>query len=44
MNMMIVDGYSARIEYDAERDDFRGEILGLSGSAEFYGRSPGNPP
>jgi len=40
MNMMIVDGYSARIEYDSERDDFRGEILGLSGSAEFYGRSP----
>lgn len=40
MNIMIVDGYSARIEYDAERDDFRGEILGLNGSAEFYGRSP----
>lgn len=40
MNVMTVDGYSARIEYDAERDDFRGEILGLSGSAEFYGRSP----
>lgn len=40
MNVMNVDGYSARIEYDAERDDFRGEILGLNGSAEFYGRSP----
>jgi len=40
MNVMTVDGYSARLEYDAERDDFRGEILGLNGSAEFYGRSP----
>ena len=40
MNLMTVDGYSARIEYDPEIDIFRGEILGLSGGADFYGRTP----
>ena len=40
MNMMTVDGYQAKIEYDAELDMFRGEILGLSGGADFYGRNP----
>ena len=40
MNIMSVDGYQARIEYDAELDMFRGEILGLSGGADFYGRNP----
>ncbi|MCB1853109.1 MAG: type II toxin-antitoxin system HicB family antitoxin [Gammaproteobacteria bacterium] len=40
MNMMEVDGYKARIEYDPELDQFRGEILGLNGSADFYGKSP----
>lgn len=40
MNLMTVDGYTARLEYNQERDDFRGEILGLNGSADFYGRSP----
>lgn len=40
MNVMTVDGYSARIEYDAERDAFRGDILFLNGSADFYGCSP----
>ena len=40
MNLMTVDGYSARIEYDPEIDMFRGEILGLSGGADFYGRTP----
>jgi len=40
MNLMSVDGYSARIEYDAESDLFRGEILGLSGAADFYGANP----
>ena len=34
------DGYKARIEYDSELDEFRGEILGLNGSAEFYGKDP----
>jgi predicted HicB family RNase H-like nuclease len=40
MNVMTVDGYQARIEYDAESDQFRGEILGLNGGADFYGRNP----
>jgi len=40
MNVMTVDGYRARIEYDAETDQFRGEILGLNGGADFYGRNP----
>ena len=40
MNLMKVDGYHARIEYDEETDQFRGEILGLSGGADFYGSSP----
>lgn len=40
MNLMTVDGYSAQIEYDAEADLFRGEILGLSGGADFYGTNP----
>jgi len=39
MNMMEVDGYKAKIEYDPELDQFRGEILGLNGSADFYGKS-----
>jgi predicted HicB family RNase H-like nuclease len=37
---MTVDGYSARIEYDPEIDMFRGEILGLAGGADFYGKTP----
>ncbi|MBL0944662.1 MAG: type II toxin-antitoxin system HicB family antitoxin [Hydrogenophaga sp.] len=40
MNLMTVDGYQARIEYDADTDLFRGEILGLNGGADFYGRNP----
>lgn len=40
MNVMTVDGYSAKIEYDPETDMFRGEILGLNGGADFYGRNP----
>ncbi len=40
MNMMTVDGYHARIEYDEDLDLFRGEILGLSGGADFYGKDP----
>jgi len=39
---MEVDGYKAKIEYDPELDQFRGEILGLNGSADFYGQSPAN--
>ena len=35
MNMIEVDGYKATIEYGPELDQFRGEILGLNGSADF---------
>jgi predicted HicB family RNase H-like nuclease len=37
---MNVDGYHAKIEYDEAADQFRGEILGISGGANFYGSSP----
>ena len=40
MNIMEIDGYRAKIDYDPELDQFRGEILGLNGSADFYGKSP----
>ena len=30
----------AKIEYDAELDVFRGEILGLAGGADFFGKNP----
>ena len=35
MNLMKVDGYHAKIEYDEETDQFRREILGISGGADF---------
>jgi predicted HicB family RNase H-like nuclease len=37
---MTVDGYSAKIEYDEDTDLFRGQILGLTAGAEFYGSNP----
>jgi predicted HicB family RNase H-like nuclease len=40
MNLMSVNGYQATIEFDPELDLFRGEILGLNGGADFYGKSP----
>ena len=40
MNLMTVDGYHAKIEYDEELDLFHGEILGLNGGADFYGKNP----
>jgi predicted HicB family RNase H-like nuclease len=40
MNIMKLEGYKAKIEYDPELDQFRGEILGLNGSADFYGTNP----
>lgn len=40
MNTMSVNGYQAKVDYDPELDMFRGEILGLNGSADFYGSSP----
>ena len=39
MNVMSLDGYNAKIEYDADLDVFRGEILGLNGGADFYGKN-----
>lgn len=40
MNIMEINGYKAKIEYDSELDQFRGEILGLNGGADFYGKNP----
>jgi len=40
MNVMSVEGYTAKIEYDPELDTFRGEIMGLNGGADFYGKNP----
>ncbi len=40
MSVMTVGGYIARIDYDPETDMFRGEILGLHGGADFYGKNP----
>jgi predicted HicB family RNase H-like nuclease len=42
MNVMTVDGYNAKIGYDPEIDMFRGEVLGLTGGADFYGKSRKN--
>ena len=39
MNIMENEGYKARIEYDPELDQFRGEILGISGLVDFYGKN-----
>lgn len=39
-SLMTLDGYTAVIRYDAETDRFCGEILGLNGSADFYGNTP----
>ena len=38
--MCSSDLYKAKIEYDPELDQFRGEILELNGSADFYGKTP----
>ncbi len=40
MNVMTVDNFHAVIEFDPDLDLFRGEILGLSGGADFYGKNP----
>jgi predicted HicB family RNase H-like nuclease len=36
MNMMEINGYRAVIQYDPEIEMFRGEFVGLNGSADFY--------
>ena len=40
MNLMTYQDYQAKIEYDEDLDQFRGEILGLNGGADFYGKNP----
>ncbi len=40
MNVMTLNDFQAKIEYDPDLDLFRGEILGLSGGADFYGKTP----
>ena len=40
MNTMTIDGYTAIIRYNPETDEFRGEIQGLNGGADFYGKTP----
>ncbi len=40
MNIMELNGYKAKIEFDSDLDLFRGEILGLNGGADFYGKNP----
>lgn len=40
MSIMKLNNYAAKIDYDPELDQFRGEILGLNGGADFYGKSP----
>jgi len=40
MNTMELDGFTAIITYDADKDWFRGVIQGLNGSADFHGRTP----
>lgn len=36
MNIMEFDGYRAVTQYDPEINMFRGEFVGLNGSADFY--------
>jgi predicted HicB family RNase H-like nuclease len=40
LNTIELDGYTAVIQYNPETDEFRGEIQGLNGGADFYGRTP----
>ncbi len=38
INQMTIDGVKAVITYDSDIDMFRGEFLGLNGSADFYAK------
>lgn len=40
MSLMTIDEFHARIDYYEDTDLFRGEILSLTGGADFYGSSP----
>lgn len=35
-NLMDINGYQAKIEYDPETEQLRGEFIGLNGGADFY--------
>ena len=35
--LVTYEAYQAKIEYDEDLDQFRGEVLGLNGGADFYG-------
>lgn len=37
MSIMPLGDFQAEIDYDADLQLYRGEILGLSGGADFYG-------
>ena len=37
-NLMEIDGHKAVITYDPDIGMFRGEFIGLSGSADFYAK------
>ena len=39
MNIMTLGNMKAKIEFDQDTELFRGEILGLTGSADFYGKT-----
>lgn len=38
MNTMEIEGYRAIIQYDPDIELFRGEFIGLNGSADFYAK------
>jgi predicted HicB family RNase H-like nuclease len=38
-NVMMIDGQRAVIEYDPDIEMFRGEFVGLNGSADFYAKN-----
>ena len=40
MNTMELDGYTAVIRYNPETDEFCGEVQGINGGADFYGKTP----
>lgn len=39
MNVMTLGNMKAKIEFDQDTELFRGEILGLTGTADFYGKT-----
>lgn len=38
-NVMMIDEHRAVIEYDPDIEMFRGEFVGLNGSADFYAKT-----